>query len=670
MKNLSFFLLLFSFIRIFAQLPTPAVVGYWENWRGANFIALKDIDPRYNVIHISFATDNGGRDYDLKFVPAGYTSTQFKNEMRNHQLAGKKVFISIGGQNDPVFLDSLVEKEVFVTSVNKIVDDWGFDGIDIDLEGTSLKFNSINIPNPGDIRQQYMIDAIKEIMANYRTTHNKKLLLTMAPETVYVQGGLSDWAVTNAHGGAYLPMIEALSDSIDMLNVQLYNSGSMFGLDGRVYEQSSADFVVAMTEAVIKGYTSKGNIGTFSGFPASKVGVGLPGCNGYGYVQPQELEAAMKYLTGKGPKPGTYTLQQAGGYPDLRGMMTWSINSDKRCSPSYGYVALYEQLFSDKPFIKISNKEEIIITKEEEGEISVELFNGKFTNPINTDHWSVSNLPTNVSIASINRENDSLATIVISGNSIGPGGNGHILDVTVTIDSNGIENSSNSISKGHGVKLTDPGYLLPTRIEAEGFHDMKGVEIRTAQDATNGTKLGNWHNGDYTEYNIVVPDSGGVYDIELRVATAQNNVADYSLQLDGQELLRTKLESTGGWEAWKTISHEIILPAGEHKFRFYTYSGHLGLNWLNFVYKFPVGLDESSHTQLGIYPNPVNSSLHIENHLAGTVTITDINGKVIIETPINSSNHTLDVSNLSTGVYQIMLNDINNIKTYSKFIKE
>lgn len=670
MRHISFFLLIFSFIRVFAQLPNPAIVGYWENWRGTNFIALKDIDSRYNVIHVSFATQNRGRDYDLKFIPAGYTSAQFKNEIQNHQLAGKKVFISIGGQNDPVFLDSLVEKEVFVTSVNKIIDDWGFDGIDIDLEGTSLKFNSINIANPGDIRQQYMIDAIKEIMANYRVTHNQKLLLTMAPETVYVQGGLSDWAVTNAHGGAYLPMIEALKDSIDMLNVQLYNSGSMFGLDGKVYEQSTPDFVVAMTEALIKGYTSRGNIGTFSGLPASKVGIGLPGCNGYGYVDPQELEAAIKYLTGKGPKPGTYTLQQAGGYPDLRGMMTWSINSDKRCSPSYGYVTLYEQLFSDNPFIKISNKNKITITKEDQGEITVELFNGKFTKPINKDHWSVSNLPTNVSIASINRDNDSLATIILSGNSVGTGGSGHISNVTVTIDSNGIENSSTSISKGHGVKLTDIGFLLPRRIEAEAFHDMKGVEIRTAQDATNGTKLGNWHNGDYTEYNIVVPDSGGVYGIELRVATAQNNIADYSFQLDGQELLRSKLASTGGWESWKTINHEIILPAGEHKFKFYTYSGHLGLNWMNFVYKYPVGIDENIHSQLGIFPNPVKNTLHIENHSAGTITITDITGKIIIETSVSSTNETLDVSTLSEGVYQIMLNDSNDIKTYSRFIKE
>ena len=37
----------------------------------------------------------------------------------------------------------------------------------------------------------------------------------------------------------------------------------------------------------------------------------------------------MEYLLGEGPQAGSYALVQAGGYPDLRGMMTWSINWDK-----------------------------------------------------------------------------------------------------------------------------------------------------------------------------------------------------------------------------------------------------------------------------------------------------------------------------------------------------
>lgn len=129
------------------------------------------------------------------------------------------------------------------------------------------------ISAPGNIAQINLIDAIKQIMANYRATHPQKLLLTMAPETAFVQGGQSGFG---SIWGGYLPIIHALRDSLDLLQVQLYNSGSMYGIDSKIYTQGSADFILAMTEAVIQGFNTSG--GMFTGLPASKIAVGLPAC--------------------------------------------------------------------------------------------------------------------------------------------------------------------------------------------------------------------------------------------------------------------------------------------------------------------------------------------------------------------------------------------------------
>lgn len=113
-----------------------------------------------------------------------------------------------------------------------IINTYGFDGIDIDIEnGNSILISGGTIASPSGIAQVNLIDAIKQIMANYRTSHSQKLLLTMAPETAYVQGGQS--AFGNIWGG-YLPIINGLRDSIDLLQVQLYNSGSMYGIDGNI----------------------------------------------------------------------------------------------------------------------------------------------------------------------------------------------------------------------------------------------------------------------------------------------------------------------------------------------------------------------------------------------------------------------------------------------------
>lgn len=165
----------------------------------------------------------------------------------------------------------------------------------------------------------------------------------MAPETAYVTGGMS------AYGGiwgGYLPIINALRDSIDMLQMQLYNSGSMYGIDGAIYTQGNADFIVAMTEAVIQGFNTGG--GFFQGLHAHKIAVGLPACGnaaGGGFVNDATVKSAIDYIRGNGPKPGTYTLTNT--YPDLAGMMTWSINWDavNTCETSYNYAINFELIF-------------------------------------------------------------------------------------------------------------------------------------------------------------------------------------------------------------------------------------------------------------------------------------------------------------------------------------
>ncbi|MBK7959460.1 MAG: hypothetical protein IPK03_16070 [Bacteroidetes bacterium] len=227
-----------------------------------------------------------------------------------------------------------------------IIDTYKFDGIDIDIEfGNSILITSGTIASPNNIAQINLIDAIKQIMSNYRTTHSKKLLLTMAPETAYVQGGQSGFG---SIWGGYLPIIHALRDSLDILQVQLYNSGTMYGINGSVYTQGTADFIVAMTEAVIKGFNTAG--GMFVGLPASKVAVGLPACSsaaGGGFIDTATVKAAINYVRGKSAKPGTYTLATVGGYPTLRGMMTWSINWDavSTCASKYQYALNYEKIF-------------------------------------------------------------------------------------------------------------------------------------------------------------------------------------------------------------------------------------------------------------------------------------------------------------------------------------
>ncbi len=328
---------------------SPALMGYWHNWNdvGAPYVQLDQIDPRYNVIEVAFAEPVAGSTYVVEFVPEFEVPADFIAQVAAQKALGKKVVISLGGANATIQLNSDQERDWFIGHVMYLFSVYGFNGLDLDLEGSSVAISGGTIAAPVDSTVIRLIHAVKEVMVQYRTLTGEKLFLTMAPETAYVQGGQSAFG---GIWGAYLPIIDALRDSLDILQVQLYNSGSMYGIDGGIYNQGTADFIVSQTEAVIQGFNTIG--GFFDGLAPEKVAVALPACAsaaGGGYTDTATVRAAMDYLLGEGPQPGSYTLMQAGGYPGLRGMMTWSINWDavSACDGAYSYAENFERIFED-----------------------------------------------------------------------------------------------------------------------------------------------------------------------------------------------------------------------------------------------------------------------------------------------------------------------------------
>lgn len=328
-----------------SQNPNPALIGYWQNWDDFQcpYVRLTQIDTSYNIIPVAFAVPASGTSYNMTFTPDGITPLSFKQQIDTMHLRGKKVIISIGGANDPVTLNDTNQRNSFISSMMTIITTYGFDGMDIDLEGGSLVITGGTIANPTDAKTINLIYAIKKIMTNFRAQYGKKMILTMAPETAYVTGGMSAFG---SIWGAYLPVIHALRDSIEVLQVQLYNSGSMYGIDGQIYFQGTVDFILSQTEAVIHGFNTAG--GYFTGLRADQVAVGLPACSnaaGGGYIISDSVKAAINYLRGLSPKPAHYTCVNS--YPALRGMMNWSINWDKvaTCGSVYEFANNFNNIF-------------------------------------------------------------------------------------------------------------------------------------------------------------------------------------------------------------------------------------------------------------------------------------------------------------------------------------
>jgi len=276
------------------SLPKHAVTGYWQNFNnGAKVQKISDVPSAYDIIAVAFAdatTTPGAVSFNLDSAGlGGYTVDQFKADIKAKQAAGKKVIVSIGGQNGTVSISDSASAANFANSVHSLMQTYGFDGVDIDLE------NGLNAT--------YMTQALRSLSSKAGSS----LIITMAPQTIDMQ----------STSNTYFQTALNIKDILTVVNMQYYNSGSMLGCDGKVYSQGSVDFLTALACIQLEGGLSPSQVGL--GLPASTSGAGS------GYVSPTVVNNALDCLS-KGTGCGTFKPSKT--YPDLRGAMTWSTNWD------------------------------------------------------------------------------------------------------------------------------------------------------------------------------------------------------------------------------------------------------------------------------------------------------------------------------------------------------
>ncbi|MFE2089548.1 chitinase [Streptomyces sp. NPDC059460] len=278
------------------SVPKHAVTGYWQNFNnGATVQKLSDVPANYDIIAVSFAdatTTPGAVTFNLDTAGLnGYTVDQFKADIKAKQAAGKNVIISVGGEKGSVSVNSDASATNFADSVYALIQEYGFNGVDIDLE------NGLN--------STYMTKALRSLSQKA----GSGLVITMAPQTIDMQ----------STSGEYFKTALGVKDILTVVNMQYYNSGSMLGCDGKVYSQGSVDFLTALACIQLEG-----------GLDPSQVGLGVPASTsgaGSGYVSPSIVNAALDCLA-SGTNCGTF--KPAKTYPGIRGAMTWSTNWDAK----------------------------------------------------------------------------------------------------------------------------------------------------------------------------------------------------------------------------------------------------------------------------------------------------------------------------------------------------
>ncbi|WP_298774224.1 immunoglobulin-like domain-containing protein [uncultured Shewanella sp.] len=295
---------------IMPEQTANVLMGYWHNWCNsqgyqsgiAACISLTDINSKYNVVAVSFMTASGDSSIptftlssDLK-SELGITEDDFIQQISDLNEQGRSVVLSLGGADAHIELSS-GDETALANEIIRLVDTFGFDGIDIDLEQSAISAgdNSTVIPQ-----------ALIQVKEHYKE-QGLNFMITMAPEYPYLRDG-----------GAYVTYIKQLENYYDFINPQFYNQGGDgIWVDGKGWlaqndDSVKSDFIYYIANSLINGtngYTQIDHDRLVFGLPAN-----VDAANN-GYVSnPQDLYDAFTQLSDEGHA--------------LKGIMGWSVNWD------------------------------------------------------------------------------------------------------------------------------------------------------------------------------------------------------------------------------------------------------------------------------------------------------------------------------------------------------
>ncbi|WP_207209712.1 carbohydrate-binding protein [Pectobacterium zantedeschiae] len=299
------------------------MVGFWHNWAGKSDgyqrgtsaeMPLSAVPEAYNVVTVSFMTGDG----IPTFKPYNMSDSEFRGEVAKLNAQDRAVLLSLGGADAHIQLGS-GDAQKFAAEIIRLIELYGFDGLDIDLEGGAITAGANVTEIPA---------ALKIVKQKY-----PKFIISMAPEFPHLRVG-----------GAYEKLIKNLEGYYDFIAPQYYNQGGDgVWVDGvgnlqQNNDAAKADFLFYLTDSIVNGTRGYVHI------PADKFAIGLPSnqdAAATGYVKNEaDVRVAMEKLAAQGTP--------------IKGLMTWSINWDAgsdRNGNAYGYefVNRYADLVNKAP---------------------------------------------------------------------------------------------------------------------------------------------------------------------------------------------------------------------------------------------------------------------------------------------------------------------------------
>ena len=283
------------------------LMGFWHNWpaghsdgyQGGQFanLDLVDVPKDYNVVAVAFMKGRG----IPTFKPYNLSDDEFRRQVGVLNSQGRAVLISLGGADAHIELHK-GDEQPLANEIIRLVEVYGFDGLDIDLEQSAI-----------DVADNMtVLPAALKLVKDHYKGEVKHFIISMAPEFPYLRTG-----------GKYVGYIQALEGYYDFIAPQYYNQGGdgiwvqeANGGQGAWIAQNNdemkEDFLYYLTESLVTGTRD------YIAIPADKFVIGLPANND---------AAATGYVIDPAAVVNAFKRLDAAGH-SIKGLMTWSINWD------------------------------------------------------------------------------------------------------------------------------------------------------------------------------------------------------------------------------------------------------------------------------------------------------------------------------------------------------
>ena len=307
-----------------SQLPQHMVTGYWHNFcNGSTNLKLRDVPRYYDMICVAFTGNTatpGEVTFELDSYLAssvgGYTKQQFIDDISDLKSKGQHVIISVGGANGLITINSEEAADRFASSLSKIIQKYGFEGVDIDLEGGAVSGTA------------YIARGLRKLHDEF----GDDFIITMAPETYYMHKA-------NDLSGAYFRLAMEIKDILTICYPQFYNAGGDIGYNNFNARYPSQSFITSLATMYIE-----------NGLRPDQLAIGVPALSsgaGSGYITIDSLIEVVNSLVYKKPLDGFTPPRE---YKTLRGVMTWSINWDG--TQNYVWAKSMSELMDSLPVVE------------------------------------------------------------------------------------------------------------------------------------------------------------------------------------------------------------------------------------------------------------------------------------------------------------------------------